>query len=119
MINKFITCILSALAVLPVLAQEPAGEVEETVEYSTSKREVELKGPKANWFISAGFGGQVYFGDHDNRVPFFQRVAPALDIAVGKWFTPSVGFRVMYSGLSYKGATQDGTHSLRDQGWPS
>ena len=112
MINKFITCILSALAVLPVLAQEPAGEVEETVEYTASKREVELKGPKANWFISAGFGGQVYFGDHDNRVPFFQRVAPALDIAVGKWFTPSVGFRVMYSGLSFKGATQDGTHSL-------
>ena len=112
MVNKFIACILSALIVLPALAQETAGEVEETVEYSDSGREVVLKGPKANWFISAGFGGQVYFGDHDNRVPFFQRVAPALDIAVGKWFTPTLGFRFMYSGLSYKGATQDGTHTL-------
>lgn len=112
MINKLIACILSTLVALPLLAQETAGEVEEKVEYSSSKREVELKGPKANWFISAGFGGQVYFGDHDNRVPFFQRVAPALDIAVGKWFTPTLGFRLMYSGLSYKGATQDGTHTL-------
>ena len=59
MVNKFIACILSALIVLPALAQETAGEVEETVEYSDSGREVVLKGPKANWFISAGFGGQV------------------------------------------------------------
>ena len=62
---------------------------------------------KANWFVSAGFGGQVYFGDHDKQVEFGKRISPALDIAVGKWFTPSIGVRLMYSGLSFKGATQD------------
>ena len=25
---------------------------------------------KANWFVSAGFGGQVYLGDHDGQVEF-------------------------------------------------
>ena len=66
---------------------------------------------KANWFVSAGFGGQVYLGDHDRQVEFGKRITPALDIAVGKWFTPSIGLRLMYSGLSAKGATQNGVHS--------
>ena len=66
---------------------------------------------KANWFVSAGFGGQVYLGDHDRQVEVGKRITPALDIAVGKWFTPSIGLRLMYSGLSAKGATQNGVHS--------
>lgn len=66
---------------------------------------------KANWFVSAGFGGQVYLGDHDKQVEFGKRLSPALDIAVGKWFTPSIGVRLMYSGLSAKGATQGDIHS--------
>lgn len=62
---------------------------------------------KSNWFISAGVGGQVFFGDHDRQASFGDRLSPALDIAVGKWFSPSIGVRLMYSGLSGKGATQD------------
>lgn len=61
---------------------------------------------KSNWFISAGVGGQVFFGDHDRQASFGDRLSPALDIAVGKWFSPSIGVRLMYSGLSGKGATQ-------------
>ena len=41
----------------------------------------------ANWFISGGVGGQMYFGDNDGKTDFGKRIAPALDIAVGKWFT--------------------------------
>ena len=36
-------------------------------------------------------------------------MAPALDIHVGKWFTPSIGARVGYSGLQAKGWTTAGT----------
>lgn len=61
---------------------------------------------KSNWFISAGVGGQMFFGDHDRQASFGDRLSPALDIAVGKWFSPSIGVRLMYSGLSGKGATQ-------------
>ena len=32
-----------------------------------------------------------------------KRLAPALDIAVGKWFTPGIGLRVAYNGLQAKG----------------
>ena len=41
----------------------------------------------ANWFISGGVGAQMYFGDNDGKADFGKRLAPALDIAVGKWFT--------------------------------
>ena len=61
-----------------------------------------------NWFISAAGGVQIYFGDHDRQVSFGDRIAPALDINVGKWFTPVVGVRLGYNGLSIKGATRWG-----------
>ena len=59
----------------------------------------------ANWFISGGVGAQMYFGDNDGKADFGKRLAPALDIAVGKWFTPGIGLRVAYNGLRAKGAT--------------
>lgn len=72
-----------------------------------------------NWFVSVGGGAQVYFGDHDKQMKFFDRLAPNLDIAVGKWFTPGIGVRLMYSGLSAKGATQSwGSEGIHDTGKP-
>lgn len=56
-----------------------------------------------NWFISAGGGAQVYFGQSDGHGSFGKRIAPALDISAGKWITPSVGVRLQYSGLQAKG----------------
>ena len=61
----------------------------------------------ANWFISGGIGAHMYFGDNDSKASFGKRLAPALDISVGKWFTPGIGLRVSYNGLQAKGATPD------------
>ena len=82
----------------------------EEVMYDNDRYKVETNHFWDNWFVSAGFGGQVLFGNHDKQVKFLDRVAPALDIAVGKWFTPGIGVRLMYSGLSVKGATQKEGH---------
>ncbi len=56
-----------------------------------------------NWFVSVGGGAQVYIGEKDWYGPFGKRLAPALDISVGKWITPAVGVRLQYSGLKAKG----------------
>lgn len=64
-----------------------------------------------NWFVSVGGGAQMYFGDYNKQMDFTDRITPALDIAVGKWLTPDVGIRLMYSGLEYKGLTLNGSHS--------
>ena len=105
-------CLL--LAACPSFAQQEGGkdaETTERVEYSADKYKVETNRFGGNWFISVGAGGQVYFGDHDRQAKFGDRLSPALDIAVGKWFTPVIGVRAMYSGLSVKGATQNGAHT--------
>lgn len=99
------------LAASTAFSQEEAANedivIKETVEYSTDKHKVETNGFWSNWFISAGAGAQMYFGDHDNNVKFGKRISPALDIAIGKWFSPEIGVRLMYNGLSAKGAAQD------------
>jgi outer membrane protein OmpA-like peptidoglycan-associated protein len=58
-----------------------------------------------NWFISAGGGVNIYYGENDKLGSFGKRMAPALDISLGKWFTPAVGARLQYSGLKAKGWT--------------
>ena len=58
-----------------------------------------------NWFITAGGGIQVYIGENDSYGSLGKRLAPALDVSVGKWITPAVGVRMQYSGLQAKGWT--------------
>lgn len=104
--KKIILTALCAMALCPAFAQ--TSTVEEKVEYSTDKYKVETNRFWNNWFVSLGAGGQVYFGDHDKQCSFGDRIAPAVDVAVGKWFTPGIGVRLMYSGLQERGATQKG-----------
>ena len=114
--KRLFISVLCATALTGVAAQTPADTTQvvydttEEVMYDNDKYKVETNHFWDNWFVSAGFGGQVLFGNHDKQVKFFDRIAPALDIAVGKWFTPGIGVRLMYSGLSVKGATQKEGH---------
>lgn len=58
-----------------------------------------------NWFVSAGYGVQVYMGENDSHDALGRRFGSALDITLGKWITPSVGIRAQYSGLQVLGCT--------------
>ena len=123
MIKRTFFAAACLLAASTAFSQEAANEdivIKETVEYSTDKHKVETNGFWSNWFVSAGAGAQVYFGDHDREAKFGNRISPALDIAIGKWFSPEIGARLMYNGLSAKGATRWGqAHSTGEQvdGW--
>ena len=74
-----------------------------------NKYQVLTNGFWDNWFISAGAGAQVYLGTDDSKGAFGKRISPALDIAVGKWFTPGLGLRLEYSGLQSRGYAPYGT----------
>lgn len=54
-------------------------------------------------FIGIAGGVNIYEGENDSQQSLGKRLAPAMDLYVGKWFTPSVGLRVGYSGLRAKG----------------
>ena len=62
-----------------------------------------------NWFVSVGAGGQVFMGKDDAAGKFGSRIAPSLNVSLGKWFTPALGLRVQYSGLQAKGYTYNST----------
>ena len=48
-----------------------------------------------NWFIGAGGGVNVFLNDG-----YKTNIGPSIDAGIGKWFTPSVGMRIGYSGLN-------------------
>ena len=102
MIRKFWVAAIVSLAAVSVHAHTES----DSTEVRTNNEEV-----RNNWFVSASAGPQILFSDHDKQINFGRRISPALDIAVGKWFKPWVGARLMYSGLSVKGATQNGAHT--------
>lgn len=122
MIKKSIIAAFALAAVAaPVCAQtEQTGTMEETIEYSDDKYKVETNHFWDNWFVTVGAGGGLFLGDHDRQIGLGKRISPALDIEVGKWFTPGLGLRLGYNGLSAKGATRWSTaHSTGEQvpGW--
>lgn len=93
--KKGLLCVLLAAVSVCLPAQEKA----------TNSYSVETNRFGANWFISGGIGAQMYVGDNDGEASLGKRIAPALDITVGKWFTPGIGLRLAYNGLQAKGAS--------------
>lgn len=102
--------LLAAMAMVALSASAQSGTAEKS----------ETSSFWSNCFVSAGVGPQVLFSDHDRQLDFGDRISPALDIAVGKWFKPWVGVRLMYSGVQMRGATRWGAaHSTGEEvpGW--
>lgn len=95
---KKLTCLVAALSVISLSILNA-----QTVIKSENKFKTETNRFFDNWFISVGGGAQVYFGDNDSKADLGKRIAPTLDIAVGKWFTLGLGLRLEYSGLQAKG----------------
>ncbi len=58
-----------------------------------------------NIFIGVGGGVNIYHGNSEKGRSIDRILAPALDISLGKWITPSVGVRLQYAGLKAKGWT--------------
>ncbi len=100
------------LATAVVVSAQTAGtadqtnpDVEETVVYDSNPHKVVTNTFWQNWFITAGLGANMYMGDTDSAAPFGDRLTFAMDLGVGKWFTPVVGVRAMYTGFNGKGAS--------------
>ena len=104
----FVSVALFLGAIGVAMAQETkvSEDTEKAVkEEIANTRKFEVGTFKANWFIGIGGGVNQYLGEHDRQMKFMNRLAPAMDIYFGKWFTPSIGFRLAYSGGDGYGAT--------------
>ena len=117
----FVSVALFFGAIGVAMAQETkvSEDTEKAVkEEIANTRKFEVGTFKANWFIGIGGGVNQYLGEHDRQMKFMNRLAPAMDIYVGKWFTPSIGFRVAYSGGEGYGATNLVTEMVNTNGVP-
>ncbi len=52
----------------------------------------------SNWYISAGGGANVFWGNEQGLKPFGKRITPTLEFAFGKWIYPAIGFRGRFGG---------------------
>jgi len=57
-----------------------------------------------NWFIEIKGGASAFLGSPIGCGDVFDRITPALQVGVGKWFTPAIGGRVGFKGLTFKNA---------------
>lgn len=55
-----------------------------------------------NWFVQLSGGATAFIGKPLGCNDLFGRIKPAIGVAVGKWFTPSVGGRLDYGGMQFK-----------------
>jgi len=94
------------------LAQSVNTVTDSTVQISSDKHRVVTNKFADNWFIGAGMGTQFFYGDHNRQMNFGERLVPAFELHVGKWFTPGIGTRLAINGIKNKGVTQNGSHSL-------
>ena len=82
-----------AMTASPVLNAQENGNRDENGKIVRGPYETNRFGD--NWFIGAGGGINVFMNDG-----YKVNIGPSIDASVGKWFTPSVGMRVGYSGFT-------------------
>lgn len=64
---------------------------------------------KGDFFAGIGGGVNIYHGEHDRQMSFGHRLTPAMDVYVGKWIFPWLGFRAAYTGGHVNGVTNADT----------
>lgn len=94
---------LIATAAMFVFSMAAYAQESAQTEYNSSEELYEMMDApkqlyKGDFFVGIGGGANVYFGENDRQMKFQHRIAPAMDVYVGKWITPSFGLRFTYSG---------------------
>lgn len=95
--KKTLLTIMAICAFGTVYAQTPVNEE------NTPSKQVLTNSFGSNWFITANGGAQILFSDYDKKGDFGHRIAPTVDLGVGKWFTPGLGLRFSVNWMQAKG----------------
>ena len=63
---------------------------------------------KRNWFVEGSISANLYLGQDDNQIFFFNRLGWGGSFNAGKWFSPCVGFKTELNVAEYFGAAAYG-----------
>lgn len=64
----------------------------------------EGSGWERNWFLEVKGGTSAFLGSPVGCGDLFDRLTPAVQVGIGKWFTPAVGGRIEFQGCQFKNA---------------
>ncbi len=96
----------SVLVALAALAFGGATAMAQEVTYEPDcSQGLLLNKNKNNWFLTVQGGGNMMFGHHDIHAEIKNRIGFNGSLFVGKWVTPTFGFRFGASWVMPKGAT--------------
>lgn len=90
----------AALMAIPTIAT-----AQETTYQEDCTQGLLINRHRDNWFITAEGGGNFYMSPGDKAAAFKDRIGGNAALYVGKWVTPSFGFRFGASWIMPKGAT--------------
>lgn len=97
--------VMSFFLSLQASAQESGGTASHT---GTSYVPYVINGFGSNCFLGVAGGFNIYEGESDRQASLGQRLSPALDVSLGKWFIPELGLRLQYAGVTARGITSVG-----------
>ena len=76
---------------------------------------------KDNWFISVGASANLLLGEQDSEKNVGDRLKFGGELSVGKWFNPTFGMRLQYSGGNIRGFNymdySGGSYARPDRKW--
>ncbi len=93
------------LAVAGFSAAAMAQESVKATDIPVKKDIVETNSFWSNWFIQAGVNYNVFYSSQEvgvSKNPFKDRGAVGFNVGVGKWFTPGLGLRLKFDGITGK-----------------
>ncbi|MGJ1266925.1 OmpA family protein [Sphingobacterium spiritivorum] len=108
---RIVSLLFIALCLSTVVYGQQSIRKDTTVITDSNKYKVIANTFWSNWFLGAGAGAQVYFGDHNKQAPLSENLTPHFGLHLGKWFSPGLGLRLGAAGYQIKGLTQNGSHS--------
>lgn len=111
MVMKRVSLLLILIfAVIAASAQDTAG----TSAQAGRKTTFERNGFWDNWFVGAGYGANIMFGDRDARADLQSRLNLIIpNVQVGKWVSPVWGGRLKVDGGRVHNFAAQGRHMLK------
>lgn len=99
--SLFVVCAMAASAQTgdSVESQTIVNKSVEEQSVVSSNHQVITNFFRHNWFVLGDAGVNAYWGDYTSKTPFGSRLTPQFNIGVGKWFVPSFGAKLQFTGF--------------------
>jgi outer membrane protein OmpA-like peptidoglycan-associated protein len=99
--NKFLIILIACIS-LNASASFASTNVDNSIGKACRVETCDESAWRDNWFVNVAGGANAFIGSPMGCNDLFGRVKPTFQVNFGKWFTPCVGSRLVYTGMWLK-----------------